>query len=268
MMTTMAAPVTYAAGTTTMAAPVTYAAAPVAYETVAAPAVTYAAPQVVETVAAAPTVVETVAAPAVTYAPQIIETVQAAPAVTYAPQFTQVPSYVAPPVGIQVPAAPVAPPKLTTGIPTPDQIAQQKSGYAAALDKQLKEAIDTVQKETAIEKEMIKFTAEKTIALYNMQVDEKLTEAMALADEQATFALLELNKAKVERNLQLTAQANGLVMDYQIKAVQTELAQKQYAFQVEYAKAEGALEQQYAQQVAKANTGTTYTIPAQTVAAK
>jgi len=260
-MTTMAAPVTYAAGTTTMAAPVTYAAAaPVAYETVAAPAVTYAAPQVVETVAAAPTVVETVAAPAVTYAPQ---TVQAAPQV-----ITQVPSYVAPPMGIQVPQQPVAPPKLTTGIPTPDQIAQQKAGYAAALDKQLKEAIETVQKETAIEKEMIKFTAEKTIALYNMQVDEKLTEAMALADEQATFALLELNKAKVERNLQLTAQANGLVMDYQMKAVQTELAQKQYAFQVEYQKAEGALEKQYAEQVAKANTGTTYTIPAQTVAAK
>merc|ERR1711912_34603 len=234
-----------------------------AYETVAAPAVTYAAPQVVETVASAPTVVKTVAAPAVTYAPQIIETVQAAPQI-----ITQVPSYVAPPVGIQVPAAPVPPQKLTTGIPTPEQISQQKAGYAAALDKQLKEAIDTVQKETAIEKEMIKFTAEKTIALYNMQVDEKLTEAMALADEQATFALLELNKAKVERKLQLDNQANGLVLDYQMKAVQTELAQKQYQFQQTYMQAENKLAEQYAQQVAKANTGTTYTVPAQTVAAK
>merc|ERR1719272_1737702 len=182
---------------------------------------------------------------------------------------TQVASYVAPPVmmmaqpqtmGIVAPQVPMAPVKLTEGIPTPEQIAQQKNGYAAALDKQLKEAVDTVQKETAIEKEMIKFTAEKTIALYNMQVDERLTEAIATCDEQATFALLELNKAKVERNLQLNAQANGLVMDYQMKAVQTELAQKQYAFSLEYMKAENALEAQYAAQVAKANTGTSYSV--------
>merc|ERR1719262_1544820 len=166
---------------------------------------------------------------------------------------------------IVAPQAPVAPPKLTEGIPTPEQIAQQKAGYSAALDKQLKEAIDTVQKETQIEKEMIKFTAEKTIALYNMQVDEKLTEAMAVADEQATFALLELNKAKVERNLQLNAQASGLVMDYQMKAVQTELAQKQYAFQVEYAKQETVLQEQYNKQVIQSQTGTTYSVPAQAV---
>merc|ERR1719261_978344 len=124
------------------------------------------------------------------------------------------------PQGIVPPAAPVMPQKLTGGIPTPEQIAQQKAGYAAALDKQLKEAIDTVQKETAIEKQMVQFNADKQIALYNMQVDEKLTEAMAVADEQATFALLELNKAKVERNLQLNNQANGLILDYQMKSVQ------------------------------------------------
>merc|ERR1719446_612784 len=156
---------------------------------------------------------------------------------------------------IVAPPAPIAPGRLTDGIPTPEQIAKQKAGYAAALDKQLKEAIETVQKETQIEKEMIKFTADKTIALYNMQVDEKLTEAMAVADEQATFALLELNKAKVERNLQLNAQANGLVMDYQMKAVQTELATKQYAFQMEFVKAENALAQDFNKQVVQANTG-------------
>merc|ERR1719353_672173 len=150
---------------------------------------------------------------------------------------------------------PAEPPNLTAGIPTPEQIAAQKVQFAAALDKQLKEAIETVQKETSIEKEMIKFNADKQIALYNMQVDEKLTEAMALADEQATFAMLELNKAKVERNLQLNAQANGLVMDYEMKAVQTELATKQYQFNVQYVNAENDLAKQYNAQVAKANTG-------------
>merc|ERR1719310_806897 len=101
----------------------------------------------------------------------------------------------------------MAPPKLTEGIPTPEQIASQKAGYSAALDKQLKEAIDTVQKETQIEKQMVEFTAKKNIALFELQVDEKLAESLALADEQASIALLELKKSLVERNLQLNAQA-------------------------------------------------------------
>merc|ERR1712054_70663 len=78
-------------------------------------------------------------------APQMVTT--AAPVMT-----TQTPSYVAAPqlvsqaVPINVPAPPTAPVKLTEGIPTPEQIQSQKQGYAAALDKQLKEATDTVAK--------------------------------------------------------------------------------------------------------------------------
>jgi len=276
---------TYMAGTTTMAAPQyayaaptvmeTMAAPQVMYETMAAPqyAASYAAPQVMYETMAAPQYAASYAAPQMTYAaaPQMVE--YAAPQVTYAaPQYTtQVPSFVAPPAfapmqqAIMAPQVPMQPPKLTEGIPTPDQIAKQKAGYAAALDKQLKEAIETVRKETEIEKQMVAFTAEKNIALHAMQVDEQLTEAVALTDEQSIFALLELNKAKVERGLQLNNQANGLVMDYQMKAVQTELAQKQYAFQQEYMKAENVLAQQYNNEVAKAHTGTTYSTPAQAV---
>jgi len=252
-------------GTSTIAAApayATYAGAAPAYATyaAAAPQVTYAAPQVTyatETVAA-PQVVETIAAP------QVVETV-AAPQVTYAaPQMTYAApaSYVAAPQvpsGIIVPPAPpVAPMRLTDGIPTPDQISKQKSGYAAALDKQLQEAISTVQKETQIEKDMAKFNADKNIAIYNNQVDEKLAEAVALADEQATIAGLELKKALVERNLQLSAQAQGLLMDYNMKSLMFECAQKRYAFDIENMKQQNVLEEQYAKQVAIANTGTSY----------
>jgi len=266
-----AAPTTTYAAATTMAAPMAYAAA--------APVVEYAqpsyAPMAIPTQTMPAPMAYTTQAPSYVAAPQYAmpQTMMQpqAPSYVAAPQRQPLQQIAAPQVAmpqmIQAPAAPVAPMKLTEGIPTPEQIAQQKAGYSAALDKQLREAIDTVQKETVIEKEMIRFTAEKNIALHNMQVDEKLTEAHALADEQATFAFLELNKAKVERSLQLSNQANGLVMDYQMKAIQTELAQKQYAFQQQYAQAEGALEQQYMQQVAQANTGTTYAVPAQAIAA-
>merc|ERR1719238_296505 len=177
---------------------------------------------------------------------------------------TLAPSYVGAPQiapGINVPAAPVAPVKLTEGIPTPDQILSQKNGYSAALDKQLKEAVDTVTKECSIEKEMVKFNAAKQIAMFENEVDEKLTEAMALEDDRATFALLELKKALVERNLQLSAQAANLTMDYQLKAVQTEWKQKWYAFEQQYVKAENTLAADYNKQVAIANTGTTYAAP-------
>lgn len=176
------------------------------------------------------------------------------------------PAPVAPnPMTMSPPVAPTPPQRLTAGIPTPAQIQQQKAGYAAALDKQLKEAIDTVNKETEIEKKMAQFNMEKNIAMYHMQVDEKLAESLAVADEQNTFAVLELKKASVERNMQLNNQANGLKLDYQLKALQTDFQTKWYAFEQEFAKNEGALEAKYAAQVAKANTGTTYAAPATVV---
>lgn len=268
---TMAAPTVTTMGTASYAAPMTTTtvAAPASYAApiMAAPA-SYAAPMTVAAPASYAAPVATVAAPASYAAP--ITTVAAAPVLTTtaAPSYVAAPQAVAmPQTAIVPPPAPIAPAKLTEGIPTPEQIAQQKNGYAAALDKQLKEAIETVQKETAIEKEMIKFNAEKTLALYNMQVDEKLIEANALEDERGTIRLLELKKALVERNLQLSNQASQLTMDYELKALQTEWAQKRYTFDQQYAKAENKLAAEFNKQVAAANTGTSYTVPAQAVTA-
>jgi len=233
-------------GTTTMAAPVTYAAAAPQYTMAAPTMMTQAAPQYTT---AAPTVIQTQAAPSYVAAPAMATQ-----------QLLQ--TFANP---INVPNAPVAPMKLTDGIPTPAQILSQKNGYAAALDKQLKEASDTVAKETAIEKEMVKFNAAKQIAMFENQVDEKLTEGLALEDERATFALLELKKALVERNLQLSAQAANLTMDYQMKSVQYEWKQKWYAFEVKFAADEKPMIEKYNAQVAAANQGTAYADPARVV---
>lgn len=270
--TTMAAQPTYTTTMSTMAAPtvVETMAAPTTYQQYAAPAVQYASAPIT-TMAAPMTGTVTyqaggsISAP-IAMAPQQIQ--------TYAPQttmITQAPSYVAQPMVqqqiIQAPqvvqAVMEAPKALTVGIPNPEQIKVQKEAYSAALDKQLKDGVDTIQKETEIEKNMIKFTADKQMALMQMQVEEQRNEQIAFLEEQATIRQCELRKAYVERKLQLDNQANGFVMDYQMKAVQTELAQKQYEFQVTYANKEGALEAQYAKAVAEANTGTTYTVPAQ-----
>jgi hypothetical protein len=277
-MTTMAAP-TY--GTTAIAAAPTYGtmAAPTYGTTygsaVAAPTygtTAYAAPTMVT---AAPTtqVASYVAPPVATTMAAPMMTTMAAPAYAAPAMTTQTASFVAPPAmmpgmpGIVPPAPPAQPVSLTAGLPTPAQIKAQKDGYAAALDKQLTEAMTTVKKETEIEKQMVKFTAEKNIALYYMQVDEALVEQTAFADEQATIAHCELRKALVERNLQLNSQAQNMVMDYQMKALVTDCEMKKYAFAQQYMKEETKLANQYMQQEVKAHTGTAYAAPAAAVRA-
>jgi len=250
----MAAPVMEVA-----ASPMTYAAPTMAAQYAApAPQMTYA-PQAYATTAmpyemppqyAAPAPQMRHAAPAMSYTPSYVPMPQMAMQPMPMPQMT-VPQSLA-----MAPAAPIQPRRLTEGIPTPAQVATQKAGYSAALDKQLTDATTTVRNETELEKRMVKFNAEKTIALYAMQVEEALTEQQALVDEQTTIAKLELRKAMVERTLQLNAQAANLTLDYQMKAVQMELNVKQYEFQQQYAKAENHLIQDYNAQVARANTGT------------
>lgn len=283
-MESVAAPTyqTITTGATTYAAPTygTTIAAPT-YATYAAPTYeTYGAPTVVETVA------PTVTAAPVTYAAPVTQTMTysgsvAAPltiasgsvaAPVAAPQAitTLAPSYSAPQV-LQTARSTVdlgPPVALTAGIPTPDQITAQKAAYAAALEKQLKDGIETITKETEIEKNMIKFNADKTIALAQMQIEEQRNEQLAYLDEQATIRQCELRKAYVERKLQLDNQANGLNLDYQYKFVQTELAQKQYEFQQTYMKAENKLEAQFEAVAREANKGTSYTIPAAAVSAR
>jgi len=274
------APVSYAQATprvslngtvTTLAAPAQYTsmAAPM-MTTMAAPMTTMATPRYVQ----GGSISAPIMAPApINFGTSTVEYVQA-PVAQPVMTMMQAPSYVqAPAPAMTMMQAPPAlnqgppPASLTQGIPTPDQIGAQKTAYASALDKQLADGIVTIQKETEIEKSMVKFTADKQLALMQMQIEEQRNEQIALLDEQATIRQCELKKAFVERSIQLDNQANGFTMDYQMKFIQTELAQKQYAFQQTYGNAERALEAQYNQEVAKANSGTTYSVPAQAVAA-
>jgi len=189
---------------------------------------------------------------------------------TAAPQ--QYGSYAAPPPPVGLPVLGAGPslgggstmPQAnvtTVGIPTPAQVSVQQAAYSNALDKQLAEGIATLEKERELEKQMLKFSTDKDIALYTNVAMERLVEASALVDEKMTFAVLELKKAATERKLQLNAQANGLTMDYEMKTVQVEWRQKWTAFEQQYVNAEGKLEAEYARQVAIANTGTNYAAP-------
>mmetsp|Transcript_44041 Transcript_44041/g.80862 ORF Transcript_44041/g.80862 Transcript_44041/m.80862 type:complete len:220 (+) Transcript_44041:69-728(+) len=145
------------------------------------------------------------------------------------------------------PVAATPPQNLTEGLPDERQIAAQKAAYAQALDLQLQQATEILQKETAIEKEMLSFKAQKDIAMFNLSVEEKLVEQLASVDEQTTFQQLELLKAATDRKLQLANQASALTMDYSMKKAQEEMALKQYDFQQRYLQTERDLAQQYAQ---------------------
>lgn len=145
------------------------------------------------------------------------------------------------PAAAGVAMVPQPPRSLTEGMPDEKQIAAQKAAYAQALDLQLKQATETLQKETAIEKEMLKFKAQKDIAMFELSVDERLAEQLANVDEQTTFQQLELRKAATDRKLQLENQASALTMDYSMKKAQEEMALKQYDFQQRYLQAAAAV---------------------------
>jgi len=147
------------------------------------------------------------------------------------------------------------------GMPTPPQIVAQQTRYAAALDQQLSTGVATLEKERDLEKQMLKFTCEKDIALFTNAATEKFVEQSELVDERTTFAILELKKAAVERKLQLDAQANGLTLDYEMKSVQVEWQKKWNAFEAQFQGAENKLEAQFAAQEAIAHSGTSYAAP-------
>lgn len=204
------------------------------------------------------------------YVPPATQTVVQRP--SYVPPPTRMvaqgPSYVAPPMPtmafmpnpamparLPFPQAPSAPPQsLTAGIPDPTQIDRQKVAYAAALDKQLNDAIVTVQNETKIEKEMVAFKTQKEIALFEAQVDEKLVEMLAAADESAAVRTCQLKKASVERNIMLNNQASTLVMDYRLKTTLDDIARKKAAFEQTYAMQGMKLSQEFTQAAMRAGT--------------
>jgi hypothetical protein len=157
------------------------------------------------------------------------------------------------PPSLPIPNAPGAPPpRLTAGIPDPTQIERQKAAYAAGLDKQLADAIATVQNETRIEKEMVAFKTQKDIAMFEAQLDEKLVEQLAMEDERAAIAKSELNKRTVERKLALNNQATNLVMDYNMKATLDDIAMRKRAFERDYLQSEARLATDFNKTVAAA----------------
>lgn len=233
-MTTVAAP---AFPATTIPA-TTIAAPKVGTTTVAAPVATTVAPRNPSYVAPPP---QTIVQRPSYVAPPVAPTVMTAPTVP-----AVLPGTMALPASIPVPQAPGAPPpKLTAGIPDPAQIEKQKVAYAAALDKQLNDAIATVQNETRIEKEMVAFKTQKDIALYETQIDEKLVEQMAMEDERAAITTCQLKKATVDKNLLLNNQAANLVMDYNMKVALDDIAAKKKAFEQAYVNQEVKLAQEF-----------------------
>lgn len=233
-----------------------FVAAPTAPSLVA-PGTNYPVVPTMQSMVATPSYAPVVCAPAPVSQPtqSFVPPVPMVPTQSFVPPLAMVPMQQI--VAVPSPAAQGVPGKLTQGVPNLEQIASQKSLYSQALDKQLKDATDAVAREIAMEKKMVAFNTDKNIALYGMQVEEGFNEACAATDEQATMAVLELEKAYYERQMQLNCNANNLVIEYNMNKTQGELATKQRYLQQQLAKREAALTGQYAQ-VARSATPAAY----------
>merc|ERR1719326_1341643 len=94
---------------------------------------------------------------------------------------------------------------------------------------------------------------------------ERLIEQLALVDEKAVIAELELKKAAVERKLQLSAQAMNLTLDYEQKFLQVEWTTKRNEFEAKLSRENSKLQEQINKIEAAAERGNAYAPGAQAV---
>lgn len=228
-----------------------YARAAPAVEAYSAPAGTTIAAPAIETVTAAPV---TIAAPT-TLTAQVAAAPMAMPmaATVAAPPATMVvngtPSYVAPPVvrALNDVVQPVAPPNLTSGLPDPASIEQQKAAYAKGLDTQLAQAMKTIEEQAAIEKQMIKSRMDTQLAQYQLQVEEQTKMQLMQVDQKVQAQVKQLWEAAATQKTALEEQAAVATMEYRKKKALEEQGLKSYQVQKKYYEEEMRLMEQYKQ---------------------
>jgi hypothetical protein len=196
--------------------------------------------------AAAPTMVETIAAPS--YVPAM--TTMAAPQVQYAAAAPQMVEYAAAPQVVEVvapgPAFNMPPPvKLTTGLPTPDQLSAEKAGYNKALEAQLKKQSDAVMAEAEIKKKMLKQQAETSLAEFQLQIEEQVKMANLQIDQEAQQQSIGLQEAAVTQRTARDEQTAIQAGDYIKKRAMEDMQQKSWELQKQWFDQEQKMTAQY-----------------------
>lgn len=220
---------------------------PAAVQTMAVPSTAVASAIPTVAVPAVPTVVSPATANSVT---TVVSS--AAPSTVKAPA-SLVGSYVAPGTSsiagsyVAPAVAPQPPARLTEGIPSPQDIEQQKSAYTQSLDMQLQEATSTIIEQGNVQKQMLHHNAKAKLEQSRLQIEEQLRISSMTVDHQVQTQLMDLRAAAVTQKTLLEEQAAIALMDYRKKKAQEEMSLRSYQVQKHFYDAEVQLVSQLQQ---------------------
>lgn len=129
-----------------------------------------------------------------------------------------------------MPAPPETPPpaSLTSGMPDPNTIQQQKDGYVASLDEQLRNGAGALNLQVKEQRENVRMQAEQQKAIFAMQVDQEVRMQEVQVDHKFASQVKELKQQAMRQRALLEQQALQLSMEYQGRKAEEEMMQQHH----------------------------------------
>ncbi|OLP77382.1 hypothetical protein AK812_SmicGene42558 [Symbiodinium microadriaticum] len=129
------------------------------------------------------------------------------------------------------PVEPQVPPSLTAGLPDPTSIERQKSAYSRGLDDQLKHGTEVLAQQLKQQSDNLFAMGDQRKRQYALQVDQEIKQREMELAQQHNEQLLLLQQAAQQQKSALEHQANALLLEFNQKKAQEDLAYQQYQFQ-------------------------------------
>ncbi|CAK9095928.1 unnamed protein product [Durusdinium trenchii] len=126
---------------------------------------------------------------------------------------------------------PKVPPSLTAGLPEPNSIERQKNAYARGLEEQLRHGTDVLAQQLKQQSDYLLAMGDQRKRQYALQVDQEIKQREMELAQQHNEQLLLLQQAAQQQKSALEHQANALLLEYNQKKAQEDLAYQQYQFQ-------------------------------------
>jgi len=195
----------------------------------AAPATTaYAAPAT--TAYAAP----------VTYAqPVVAQAAVAAPVAEVAAPAASAPSFSFPPFPMPAPVS------MTAGLPTPEKLAAERTGYDKALDAQLAKQSNAVMEEAKIKQAMLKQACTNQIAQRTLELEEKCKMDCFDVERQAMTMVNGLKEAAIIKRTEIEEGAAIKIAEFKKKSALEQMDKESYTLKKEWFEKEAKFTYEY-----------------------
>jgi len=119
----------------------------------------------------------------------------------------------------------------TEGLPDPVAIETQRGQYVKSLDEQLKQGADVLNKQLKQQQEYLLRMGDQQKRQFGLQVDQNIKHQELELVQQHNQQLLMLQQAAQQQKVALEQQANALLIEYNQKKANEELAAQMFQFE-------------------------------------